>query len=136
MAEIYDLLKHRDPFLFVNTIKQHDETIIGERTFTDKDIFFKGHFPDYPIVPGVILIEALAQCGGAGLRASGELSSSNFVLIKVENARFHREVKPGETIRMEIKNEIINESIINQSGKAFVGEEIAARAEWICAIKS
>jgi 3-hydroxyacyl-[acyl-carrier-protein] dehydratase len=136
MAKITELLMHRAPFLFVNQVYTKNGKIIGRHTFTNDNIFFKGHFPGYPIVPGVILVEAMAQCGGAGLVDSGKLKSSNFVLIKIENARFHREVKPGETITMEITNELISDTVINQSGKAFVGEQIAAKAEWMCAIKS
>ncbi len=135
MSEITDLLKHRDPFLFVNRVTTENDQIVGERKFTGDEVFFKGHFPDDPIVPGVILVEAMAQCGGAGLLDSGQMQSSNFVLIKIENARFHREVRPGETLKMIIKNELLSETVINQSGKAFVGEELAAKAEWMCAVK-
>lgn len=135
MIEITDLLKHRDPFLFVDKIFVDNDQIIGERTFTKDEVFFKGHFPDYPIVPGVILVEAMAQCGGAGLLASGKMESATFVLIKIENARFHKIVQPDETIKMIIKNELISETVINQSGKAFVNDQLVAKAEWMCAIK-
>jgi len=135
MKEITDLLKHRDPFLFVDKVTMEDNLIVGERTFKESEVFFKGHFPDYPIVPGVILVEAMAQCGGAGLRKFHIMESSNFVLIKIENARFHKEVKPGETVKMIIKNELISETVINQSGKAFVDNKLVVRAEWMCAIK-
>ncbi|NVO11302.1 MAG: 3-hydroxyacyl-ACP dehydratase FabZ [Bacteroidales bacterium] len=135
MSQITDLLKHRAPFLFVDHVTIEDDKIVGERTFKEDELFFKGHFPGYPIVPGVLLVESMAQCGGAGLRVKGDMKSSNFVLIKIENARFHREVKPGETIKMIIKNELISETVINQSGKAYVGDEIVVRAEWMCAIK-
>jgi len=77
----------------------------------------------------------MAQCGGAGLRKFHIMESSNFVLIKIENARFHKEVKPGETVKMIIKNELISETVINQSGKAFVDNKLVVRAEWMCAIK-
>ena len=135
MAEITDLLKHRHPFLFVDRVFQQEDLILGEKTFSHDEEFFKGHFPGYPLVPGVLLVEALAQCGGAGLLSSGKMKSSGFVLIKIENARFHREVKPGETIRMVIKNELISETVVNQSGKAYVGDDIVLKAEWMCAVK-
>lgn len=135
MKEITDLLKHRDPFLFVDKVTMEGNLIVGERTFKESEAFFKGHFPDYPIVPGVILVEAMAQCGGAGLLTFDKMESSNFVLIKIENARFHKEVRPGETVKMVIKNELISETVINQSGKAFVDDKLVVRAEWMCAVK-
>ena len=135
MTKITELLKHREPFLFVDNITLEDNLIVGERKFLENEPFFTGHFPEYPIVPGVILVEAMAQCGGAGLRKSGSLKSANFVLINIENAKFHKEVLPGETIKMVIKNELISETVINQSGKAYVDNKIVARAEWMCAVK-
>mgnify|MGYP006310235263 CR=1 FL=1 len=136
MKSIKELLPHREPFLFVEELENiTEDTIIGYRTFTEDDFFFRGHFPEYPVVPGVILIETMAQCGGAGVRASGTLGDDAlFFLATVDKAKFRKQVRPGDKVRMEIKNIRVSKKMIKQSGKAFVGEDIAAEAEWLCLV--
>lgn len=135
MSDIKSLLPHREPFLFVDELtKVTDEEIVGTRTFTDDDFFFKGHFPQYPIVPGVILVETMAQCGGAGVSSSGALGDALFFLASVDKVKFRRQVRPGDTLRMEIKNIRVSKKMIKQAGKAYVGEEVAAEAEWLCLV--
>ena len=136
MNEIESLLPHREPFLFVDEIVQADEhTIIAKHTFTEKEFFFKGHFPEYPVVPGVILIETMAQSGGAGLRTTGVIGGDAlFFLASVDKVKFRRQVRPGDEVRSEVKNLRVSPNMVKQSGKAFVGDELAAEAEWMCLI--
>ena len=93
-----DLLPHKEPFLFVDTLLSADETgAVGEYTFaTGKNDFFEGHFPGQPIVPGVVLVEAMGQVAGAALRARQVLGPDvGFALATVGDARFRRPVRPG-----------------------------------------
>lgn len=129
---INNLLFHRDPFLFVKNINIEDELIIGQQIFDEDSAFFRGHFPNNPIVPGVLIIESMVQCGGAGAKLVLGQSASLFKLISINKASFHKTIFPNQEIRIEIKNISINNNLINQSGKAYVGGELAAKAEWIC----
>ena len=96
-----ELLPHRPPFLFVDTLVAADETgAVGEYTFTaEKNDFFKGHFPDYPIVPGVILIESMAQVAGASVVARKIIGEQvAFAIVAIDEVRFRQPFRPGDKL--------------------------------------
>ena len=95
-TDIKSLLPHREPFLFVDAIVSADEKgAVCEHTFTENEFFFKGHFPEYPVVPGVILCETMAQAGGAALRYQGIVpGNSLFFFATLDKVKFRNQVRP------------------------------------------
>jgi 3-hydroxyacyl-[acyl-carrier-protein] dehydratase len=138
MNPMEELLPHRSPFLFVDAVDEASaERIVARYTYKPAEFFFAGHFPEYPVVPGVVLIETMAQAGGAGLRRLGTLGGDAlFFLASVDKVKFRRQVRPGETVRLEIANLRVSAKMVKQAGKAYVGAELAAEAEWLCLVGS
>ncbi|HOV63970.1 MAG TPA: 3-hydroxyacyl-ACP dehydratase FabZ [Spirochaetia bacterium] len=135
MKKIEELLPHRKPFLFVDRLEVVNEhTIIAYKRFTEDEFFFAGHFPGYPVVPGVILVETMAQAGGAGVNELGLLENGLFFLASVDGVKFRKQVRPNDEVRLEITNLRVSKRMIKQSGKAYLGDEVAAEASWLCLV--
>jgi len=132
--EIEAILPHRKPFLFVdNIIFSNDEGSESTYTFKEDEIFFAGHFPQKPIVPAVILIETMAQAGGAALVHINKIGKDKlFFLASISKAKFKKMVLPNTEVRIKIKNLRVSQNMIRQEGSILIGEEVAAQAEWMC----
>ncbi len=137
--EILSLLPHRYPFLFLDRViywSKDPPVIEAIKCFTMNEAFFQGHFPGEPVVPGVILVEALAQLGMIFLKKlHPEFQERLFFLAGVEKARFRRPVFPGEVARLKLQGYKLRKNIVQTSGKVLVDEELAAEAQIIAAIK-
>ena len=118
--EIMKLLPHRDPFLHIDRIVDYElgESIIAEKIIKPSEPYFEGHFPRQPIVPGVIIIEAMAQAGGVlGHLTVGDIKPKPiYYLVGVEKARFRFPIYPGDTIKFDVKVDRVN-TRITKAGK-------------------
>jgi 3-hydroxyacyl-[acyl-carrier-protein] dehydratase len=132
--EIQAILPHRPPFLFVDEVLEISDTrIVAKRDIRADEYFFPGHFPDEPIMPGVLIVEALAQTGGVMLLRNHKGAIPLF--MGIERARFRKMVRPGDTLTMEV--ELLQErgSIVKISGVAKVNAEVACEATIMAGIK-
>jgi beta-hydroxyacyl-ACP dehydratase FabZ len=132
--DIRKILPHRYPFLLVDRIVEMDaERIVGIKNVTANEPFFQGHFPDFPVMPGVLIVEAMAQTAGVlVLQNMQDRHNKLVLLVAIENARFRRPVVPGDTLRMEMKVIKRKASVAKMAGVATVDGVVVAEAEVMC----
>ncbi|MUU78463.1 3-hydroxyacyl-ACP dehydratase FabZ family protein [Winogradskyella endarachnes] len=132
-TEIEKLIPHRFPFLFVDKIlTANEKEIIGIKSFDKSNNMLTGSFPEYNFIPGMILVESMAQCGGAGVKKAG-LANGFFGLASMSKVTFLKGVTYNEEIKYVIKNIRVSDRLIKQSGIAYARNEPIAEATWICA---
>jgi 3-hydroxyacyl-[acyl-carrier-protein] dehydratase len=132
VEQISKFLPHRFPFLLVDRVIDMvpAKTIVALKNVTCNEQFFQGHFPEWKIMPGVLIIEAMAQAGAILLFSSISHPERKFVVLsKIDKAKFKRMVVPGDQLRLEIEWTRQKGRICQMKGKAFVDGEIAAEAE-------
>ena len=135
-VEIMKIIPHRFPILLVDRII---ELVAGERAVGVKSVsigepYFAGHFPDYPVMPGVLIVEALAQVGAVAILSLDEYKGKIAFFAGIENVRFKRQVKPGDTLRLEVSMGQIRRNIGTGSGVATVDGEVACKGDFMFAI--
>lgn len=132
---IKDLLPHRYPFLLVDKIVCiNEDEIVGVKNVTVNEPFFQGHFPDEPVMPGVLLVEAMAQTGGL-MVLSQQTGKFSTYFIRIDNVKFRQKVVPGDTLIFKLKlTSPIRRGIANMKGTTYVGDKIVAEGEFMAQI--
>ena len=136
--QIKDLLPHRFPFLLVDRVVKSEAMYIETlKNVTFNEPFFQGHFPYSPVMPGVLIVEAMAQSGGiyAISNESESLENKNVFFISIDKVRFRKPVIPGDQLIMKIEIKKSSGNVLNMKGVAYVDEDVVAEAKMIAVVK-
>ncbi|MBA8884068.1 3-hydroxyacyl-[acyl-carrier-protein] dehydratase [Dokdonella fugitiva] len=138
VEQIAAMLPHRYPFLLIDRVLafEHGTRVTALKNVTFNEPFFQGHFPGHPVMPGVLIIEAMAQSAGMLVKLSAQHNAdvpSIFYLVKVDKARFNRTVVPGDQLRLEVEHKRRMRNMSQFWGRALVDDVVVAEAEMLCA---
>ena len=142
VEQIQELLPHRYPFLLVDRVIElvPEHSVVALKNVTVNEPFFQGHFPGHPVMPGVLIVEAMAQAAGLltqlSSRMKGDNSSSLFYLVKVDNARFSAVVVPGDQLRIEVHLKRLMRGMGLFMARTVVDGKEVASCELMCAARS
>jgi len=135
ILEIQQILPHRYPFLLIDRVVDltRKERIVALKNVTINEPFFQGHFPNLPVMPGVLIVEAIAQAGGALLLTEVEDRNAKLMVFTgIEKARFRRMVTPGDQLRIEVDVKSWRMTAVRMEGRVFVGDKRVAEATVTC----
>lgn len=134
--QIKELIPHRYPFLLVDKITELEpgKKAVGLKNVTVNEPFFQGHFPEYPLMPGVLIIEAMAQVGAVAMMSMEENKGKLGVFAGIDKVRFKKEVRPGDTLIMEVEMISVRRNIGKAVAKAYVGQDLACSGELMFAL--
>ncbi len=134
--DIQRIIPHRYPFLLVDRVLEIEEghRIVAEKHVTMNEWFFQGHFPNYPIMPGVLIVEALAQAGAVALLSDSSTQGQIPLFAGINGCRFRAQVGPGDVLRLEVEFVSRRGPIGKGRARALVGDKLAAEAELMFAL--
>lgn len=138
IQEIQKIIPHRYPFLLVDRIVEYEpgKRAVGIKNVTINEPFFQGHFPDYPVMPGVLIIEALAQVGAVAVLGMKENKGKIALFAGIDKLRIRRQVKPGDVLTLTLELTRMRRQIGKGKGIATVDGEVAVEGELMFAIQS
>jgi len=137
ITEIQAILPHRYPFLLIDRVieVERKKRIVAIKNVSINEPYFQGHFPGFPIMPGVLMVEAMAQAGGALLLTEvPDREHKLMVFTGIEKAKFRKPVTPGDQLRIEVEVIVWRSNAVKMQGRAFVGEKLACEAVISCAL--
>ncbi|MDD5281202.1 MAG: bifunctional UDP-3-O-[3-hydroxymyristoyl] N-acetylglucosamine deacetylase/3-hydroxyacyl-ACP dehydratase [Candidatus Omnitrophica bacterium] len=136
--EIMKIIPHREPFLFVDRVThlEKGKRAVGVKNVTINDYFFRGHFPGRPVMPGVIIVEAMAQVGGVMMLASEENRGKLAFFLSINNVKFRKPVVPGDQLVLEVEAIKVKSKTGQVRGRALVDGKVVAEADFVCALVS
>ncbi|KHE68084.1 3-hydroxyacyl-ACP dehydratase FabZ [Halobacillus sp. BBL2006] len=137
IEEIKKIIPHRYPFLLIDQVEEvvEGERAVGYKNVTVNEPFFQGHFPDYPVMPGVLITEALAQIGAVAMLKKEENQGKLAFFAGIDKCRFKRQVKPGDRLKLEVEIVRLKGPMGKGKAKATVDGEVACEAEIMFALK-
>ena len=135
---ILNIMPHRYPFLLIDKVLElePEKRVVAIKNVTFNEPFFQGHFPGYPVMPGVLILEAMAQTGGVLLlEAVGDPQKKLVFFLSVDKVKFRRQVLPGDTLRFELEMLVFRRGTCKMKGKTFIGDTVVAEAELMAVVK-
>jgi 3-hydroxyacyl-[acyl-carrier-protein] dehydratase len=134
IAEILRRIPHRYPFLLIDRAEDYrpSQSIVGIKNVTMNEPFFVGHFPGNPVMPGVLIVESLAQAGAVLMSKTldADIEGKTIFFMTLDNCRFRQPVRPGDVLRLHVEVLKARSKLFKFQGKAMVGDKVAAEAEW------
>jgi 3-hydroxyacyl-[acyl-carrier-protein] dehydratase len=134
--QIQQIIPHRYPFLLVDKIEllEPGKLAVGKKNVTANEWFFLGHFPAYPLMPGVLIVESLAQVGAVALLASTQFKGKVALFAGIDNFRFKKQVRPGDQLTLRVEISYLRGKIGKGKAIASIGKEVVAAGELIFAL--
>ena len=133
IKEIMSIIPHRQPFLLIDRVEEivEGESVTAIKNVTYNEPFFAGHFPNEPVMPGVLIVEAMAQAGAVAILSMDEFKGKTAYFGGINKAKFKKKVVPGDTLRLEVKIEKHKKNAGIGQGTAYVVDKVAAQAELV-----